>query len=113
FDNPFGRNPIHADSDLAEVVEFFDAPLYFGHACNLPRTAWYTASERTLTWGDVPTSCHADEAEEYAATLAWLRQSSLRPIVLDFDDACWPGVAITKVFVPQLTYACPPRNPPL
>jgi ribosomal protein S12 methylthiotransferase accessory factor len=113
FDDPFGRKPIYADSDLSEVVEFFDAPLYYGHARNLSRTYWFTASERVVPWENVPTFCFRDEAEEYEATMDWLRATELKPIVLDFNGACWPGVSITKVFVPQLTQACPPLNPTL
>jgi ribosomal protein S12 methylthiotransferase accessory factor len=112
-ENPFGRKPIYADSDLSEVIEFFDAPLYFGHARNLPRTYWFTASEHVIPWESVPTANFANEIEEYEATLDWLRATELRPIVLDFSDACWPGVSLTKVFVPQLTQACPPYNPTL
>jgi ribosomal protein S12 methylthiotransferase accessory factor len=98
---------------LSEVVEFFDAPLYFGHARNLPRTYWYTASEQVVPWDAVPTFCFTDEVEEYEATMNWLRATELKPIVLDYNSACWPEASITKVFVPQLTQACPPLNPTL
>jgi ribosomal protein S12 methylthiotransferase accessory factor len=112
FENPFGRRwPIYADSDLSEVVEFFDAPLYYGHAKNLPRTFWYTASDQVVPWETVPTFNFSNEAEEFETTISWLRGSSIRPIVLDFDDACWSDASIIKVFVPQLTQACPPSNP--
>ena len=113
FDNPFARNPIYADSDLSEVTEFFDAPLYYGHAKNLPRIYWYTASKQIIPWEAVPTLSFKNEEEEYEATLEWLRTTQLKPIVLECDGACQPEVALTKVFIPQLTQACPPANPPL
>jgi YcaO cyclodehydratase, ATP-ad Mg2+-binding len=34
FEDPFGRLPILPDADLSDVVQFFDAPLYYGHATN-------------------------------------------------------------------------------
>src|SRR5271166_3609634 len=96
-DNPFGRSPIYEDSDSSEVVEFFDAPLYFGYAKNLGRTYWYMASDQTVSWENVPTLCSQNEAEEYDVTMQWLRGSQLKPILFDFSSACWPGVSITKV----------------
>lgn len=111
FDDPFGRMPIYPDSDLSEVVEFFDAPLYYGYAHNLPRTRWFTAAAQQVDWEDVGEDADAAEAE--ARLLAWLGRAGLRPVVLDFDDVCPPGMAITKVFVPGLTHACPPGNPML
>lgn len=113
FEDPFGRNPIYPDSDPEDIVEFFDAPLYFGYLANLPRTYWYTAAEDTVTWNDVPTMEFADERAEYAATMDWVRDRGLHPVVFDFGSACWPGAEVTKVFVPQLTQACPPANPQL
>jgi ribosomal protein S12 methylthiotransferase accessory factor len=113
FDNPFGRNPISADTELTEVVEFFDAPLYFGHARNLPRTYWFTNSAETVAWEDLSQGPAYDAGDELDWAVAWLRQTPLRPIVFDFGGACWPGVSITKVFVPQLSQACPPHNPML
>jgi ribosomal protein S12 methylthiotransferase accessory factor len=113
FEDPFGRLPIDADTDLADVVEFFDAPLYYGHACNLSKTAWFTASDQHVLWEDLPTSGTATEAAVYGRMRHWLRERGLRAVVLDFDDVCPSGMAITKVFVPGLTHACPPRNPML
>jgi ribosomal protein S12 methylthiotransferase accessory factor len=113
FEDPFGRLPIDADTDLADVVEFFDAPLYYGHARNLPRTAWFTASDQSVEWEDLPTSGTASESAVYERMRQWLGEARLRAVVLDFGDVCPPGMAITKVFVPGLTHACPPRNPML
>jgi ribosomal protein S12 methylthiotransferase accessory factor len=113
FDDPFGRNPIGPETPLSEVVEFFDAPLYFGHARNLPRTYWYTSSSEVVAWDAVANFEYPDDHHEYEAMRQWLQTTEFRPIVLDCDDACWPGAVVTKVFVPQLTHACPPRNPML
>jgi ribosomal protein S12 methylthiotransferase accessory factor len=111
LDDPFGRPPVHADSDVSELTAFFDAPLYFGHASNLPQLSWYTASERVVPWEAVPTFRFDNEAEEYEATMDWLRAAGIRPIVLDFNGACWPGMSVTKVLVPQPTQACIPSHP--
>ena len=112
LEDPFGRDPIHRDSDLSEVVQFHDAPLYYGHAGNLPRTFWFMANEQAVPWEAVPTFHFTEDAEEYEGVIEWLRLSGLRPIVLDFDSA-WPEMSITKVFVPELTQACPPLDPTL
>jgi ribosomal protein S12 methylthiotransferase accessory factor len=112
-DNPFGRNPIYEDSDSSEVVEFFDAPLYFGFPKNLPRTYWFTSSKETVSWEQVPTWDFKNDMDELDAMAQWLVGKKHRPIVFDFSSACWPGVSITKIFVPSLTQACPPLNPML
>ncbi len=112
FEDPFGRSPIYPDSDLTDVVEFFDAPLYYGYAGNLPRTSWFTSSQRLVAWADLASPDDA-EAAVYERTEQWLRQAELHPVLLDFGDVCPPGMAITKVYVPGLTHACPPRNPML
>ncbi len=54
-----------------------------------------------------------DEAHAYEAVLDWLRKRAIDPIVIDMGDACPPGMSITKVYLPELTHACPPRNPML
>lgn len=113
FENPFGRNPIHADTDLADIVEFFDAPLYYGHACNLPRTYWFCAGDREIAWEDLPRLQGTNETLIFQEMLDWLRLKKFNPVVFDFGDACPPGMAIAKVYVPELTQACPPRNPML
>ena len=113
FDDPFGRNPIYADTELVDVIEFFDAPLYYGHLKNLPRTYWFTGGTRTRPWSEVPTLAPLGEPAVYELMLDWLRRKRIRPIVLDFSDACPPGMSITKIYLPQLTHACPPRYPML
>jgi ribosomal protein S12 methylthiotransferase accessory factor len=113
FEDPFGRLPIDADTDLADVVEFFDAPLYYGHERNIAKTAWFTANDHCVEWEVLPTSGADTEEAVYERMRQWLREGALRAVVLDFGDVCPPGMAITKVFVPGLTHACPPRNPML
>src|SRR6266498_990740 len=113
FEDPFGRSPIYPDAELADVIEFFDAPLYYGHRDNLPRTYWFVGSPDTLRWAHVPTMAGIDEAHAYEAVLDWLRKRAIDPIVIDMGDACPPGMSITKVYLPELTHACPPRNPML
>lgn len=111
FYKPRGIKNIQANSSLSEITEFFDAAIYYGYTDNLPRLSWYTVGERVVPWEVVPTYCFNDVAEEYEAAMNWLRAAQLRPILLDFSGACWPGVSVTKVFVPQLTQACIPSHP--
>jgi ribosomal protein S12 methylthiotransferase accessory factor len=111
FEDPFGRLPIYADSDLSEVVEFFDAPLYYGYARNLPKTYWFAAGDRRVPWADAGNDVADAVADQRIRR--WLGEAGMRPVLLDFDDVCPPGMAITKVFVPGLTHACPPGNPML
>jgi ribosomal protein S12 methylthiotransferase accessory factor len=113
FDDPFGRAPVYADTPLSELEEFFDSPVYYGHADNVHRTYWFTASHEVLQWRDLPNVTYDDEAAEYDAIVEWLRNEEFRVIVFDFIEAAGPGVALTKVFVPQLSHACPPGNPML
>jgi ribosomal protein S12 methylthiotransferase accessory factor len=113
FEDPFGRNPIYPDTDLSEVVEFFDAPLYYGHRRNLQKIAWYSKNPAVISGEDVPSFSFHTEAEELEWARGWLGQSDLDPIIFDLDGACWPGAYVTKVYVPELTQACPPGNPPL
>lgn len=111
FIKPIGMKHIQPNSKLLEITEFFEAALYYGYSDNLPRLSWYTAGECIVPWEDVPTFCFKDVAEEYEAAMNWLRATELKPILLDFSGACWPGVSVTKVFVPQLTQACIPSHP--
>jgi ribosomal protein S12 methylthiotransferase accessory factor len=113
FEEPFGRGRGPTGTDLEEVVEFFDAPLHYGYRQNLARISWFTASEQRLPWEAVPTRRFADVHEEYDATIEWLRSERLNPVVVDCDDAWESSGAVTKVYVPELSHACPPRNPPL
>ena len=113
FEDPFGRRPIYPDSDLADVVAFFDAPLYYGHRTNMPRTYWFADSPETIRWEQTLTIPRADEASAYEDVLDWLRERAIDPIVINMGDACPPGMSITKVYLPELTHACPPRDPML
>ncbi len=113
FEDPFGRNPILPDAELVDVVEFFDAPLYYGHPSNLPRTYWFTEGPGRDLWTDVPTAETDDEESAYEEMLSWLDRSGFRPVTFDFSGACPPGMSITKIYIPEMTHACPPRNPML
>jgi len=115
FEDPFGRAPIYADTPLSELEEFFDAPLYYGHAANVHRTYWFTSSDEAMPWSAVPDLAggEEDEEKEYKAMTGWLESAGIRVVVFDFAGASGSGLAVTKVFLPQLTQACPPGNPML
>jgi ribosomal protein S12 methylthiotransferase accessory factor len=79
FEDPFGRSPIYEDTDLADVVEFFDAPLFYGYARNISRTYWFTASQRRVSWEGLTTSDLAEDAV-YERMGDWLA-------ILRYDDS--------------------------
>jgi ribosomal protein S12 methylthiotransferase accessory factor len=101
---------IRADSDISELTDFFYAPVYYGYAENLQRLAWYMAGN-AMSWDSVPSLPSGDEDEEYTATIELLRAARVQPVVLEFSAACWPGVSVTKVFMPQVTQAHIPSHP--
>jgi len=112
FEDPFGRLPILPDADERDVVEFFDAPLYYGHRSNIGRVDWFRHGTDEVSWDHLP-QIEADDDAAFAVLADWAARSGLRPIVFDFDAACPAGMSIIKVYVPGLTHACPPRNPML
>jgi hypothetical protein len=65
----------------------------------------------TVGWTEVPGRTFSDLADEYDAFLALLGDLDLDPVVVDLDDACPPGVSLTKVIVPELTQAFIPSHP--
>lgn len=105
-----GQKHIRADSAPSEMTDFLDGAVYFGYAQNLPRLAWYRSGAST-TWDDVPSLPRKAETAEYDCVTEWLRKLKLKPIVLDFDGACWPGVSVVRVIVPELTPACVGAHP--
>jgi ribosomal protein S12 methylthiotransferase accessory factor len=105
-----GVRPIRADSPTSDMREFLDGALYFGYSENLPRLAWYTSGSSTA-WADVPSLEFRDEVAEYDGVLELLRASGLDPIVIDMSGACWPGVSVVRVIVPELTAACVAAHP--
>jgi len=105
-----GFKHIRPDSRTTEMTDFLDGAIYFGYPENLPRLAWYT-SGAVRTWQDVPSLEFDDESAEYGGILAWLHTSQLNPIVIDMSGACWPGVSVVRVIVPELTSACVAAHP--
>lgn len=102
---------IHSTSCTSEMKDFLDGAVYFGYESNLARLSWYISDGGVVPWDNVPSLSFNDEAEEYDAALNWLRATGLKPIVLEFNSACWSGVFVTKVLIPQLTMACVPAHP--
>jgi ribosomal protein S12 methylthiotransferase accessory factor len=109
--NPLTMKDVRADTDVAEMTDFFHAAVYYGYVENLPRIAWYMGGLDTTPWHAVPSLDVGDDADEYEAMLERLRAVAIDPIVLNFGGAGWPGVAVVKVFVPQLTQASVPSHP--
>jgi ribosomal protein S12 methylthiotransferase accessory factor len=109
--NPTDTKNIQSTSCTSEMNEFLDGAVYFGYESNLPRLSWYLSDGGVVPWDDVPGLSFNDVVEEYQAALSWSHAAGLTPIVMDFDSACWPGVFVTRVLVPQLTMACVPAHP--
>jgi ribosomal protein S12 methylthiotransferase accessory factor len=112
FEDPFGRLPILPDADPQDVVEFFDAPLYYGHLVNTDRLKWFMSALQTHPWSSLQ-DLEAGNEQAYDQLLAWAERQGFRPVVFDFGAACPGDSSITKIYIPELTHACPPRNPML
>lgn len=108
---PHAWDHIRADSTLSELTDFYYAPVYYGYMENLPKMAWYTQGDKVIPWSQVPTSAGNCLDEEYEIILGWLRANRISPLLFDFNAACWPGVSVTKVFMPQVTLAHVPSHP--
>jgi ribosomal protein S12 methylthiotransferase accessory factor len=52
-----------------------------------------------------------NEDEQYHAVMDLLRATGIHPILLEFSIPSWPGMCVTKVFMPQLTQAHIPSHP--
>ncbi|MBW7886080.1 MAG: YcaO-like family protein [Caldilineaceae bacterium] len=111
FYAPMGLKDIRADSTVEEMTDFFDAAVYFGYADNLPRLSWYTADRSSVPWESVPSLQFKDEEDEYRVLMRMMGSAGFTPILFDFSGACWPGVSVTKLFIPELTQACIPSTP--
>lgn len=95
---------IHADSSTGEMRQFLDGALYFGHEENRERLDWYLSEGGSIEWDAIP-------GLGSSADTGWLRAAGLAPVVIDLDGACWPGVHVVRVIVPQLTAACVAAHP--
>lgn len=107
-----GHKNIRPDSLTTEMSDFLDGAVYFGYPENLPRLSWYTSGP-VIDWQDVPSLDFGDETAEYDGMMECLRTSGLDPIVIDMSGACWPGVSVVRVIVPELTAACVAAYPTL
>jgi len=111
FYRSIGLKDIRPDSTIGEMTDFFDAAIFMGFRENLPRLDWYLGSSQRIAWDDVPTSRSADEETELRTALDRFGALGIRPIAFDMTGACWPGIWVTKVFIPELTQACVPSHP--
>jgi ribosomal protein S12 methylthiotransferase accessory factor len=108
---PTGAAAIARDTPVSQMHDFFDVALYYGFPENRSRLSWYMEDGGTVGWTEVPSRAFSDLADEYDAFLALLDELDLDPVVVDLDDACPPGVSLTKVIVPELTQAFIPSHP--
>jgi ribosomal protein S12 methylthiotransferase accessory factor len=111
FYRQIGFKDIRASSSNSEMTDFFDAAIFYGYSENLHRLDWYRRGSETVRWEEIADHPTESSLEVYEDVLGWVRDAKLNPIVFDFSGACWPGVTVTKVFVPQLTQACLPSHP--
>jgi ribosomal protein S12 methylthiotransferase accessory factor len=108
---PVGFKEIRADSSVREMTDFFDTAMFYGFRQNLPLLDWYRDTDDVVAWEDVADHSNLDPEETHRLVLAWLSAKKMTPIAFEFTGAAWPGVFVTKVFVPQLTQACLPSHP--
>jgi ribosomal protein S12 methylthiotransferase accessory factor len=109
--SPHAFDHIRPDSEIFELTDFYYAPVYYGYVQNLPKMAWYTEGRQVVPWDQVPTTTAKNLDEEYEIMTGWLRANDINPLLFDFGSACWPGVFVTKIYMPQLTYAHVPAYP--
>jgi ribosomal protein S12 methylthiotransferase accessory factor len=111
FYRRLGYKDIRPDSARSDMTDFFDAVIYYGFPENHARLEWYRSPEPSMTWREVPERRFDTERDAYDDLLAAVASAGLTPLRFDFGGACWPGVSVIKVFVPQLTQACVPSHP--
>jgi len=102
---------VSSDAKLSDLTDFFFSSVYYGYRRNRTRLDWYVNNGEEISWEDVPTQSFEDDDEEYAWITNWMKGAGFDPILFDFDSACWPGVYVTKVFVPGLVQAFVPSWP--
>jgi hypothetical protein len=93
------------------MTDFFDTAMFYGYKQNLPLLDWYRNTEDVVAWNDIVDHSHLALGDTTRLVMSWLLKHDMTPIVFDFTGAAWPGVFVTKVFVPQLTQACLPSHP--
>jgi ribosomal protein S12 methylthiotransferase accessory factor len=108
---PHAWDNIRPDSTVSELTDFYYATIYYGFIENLPKLDWYVEGGDEIPWDDVPTVEARSAAEEYEIVSTCLRRHGVHPVVFDISSACWPGLSVTKVFMPQLTLAHIPSHP--
>lgn len=111
FYRAIGLKDIGVNSSVSEMTDFFDTAIYYGHVENLHKLDWYRGTAETIPWSEIPDHPAVDLDQAYEAALRWADDARLTPLVFDFSGACWPGVSVIKVLVPQLTQACVPSHP--
>jgi len=102
---------ISPTSQTSEMTDFLDGTVYFGFRENIKRLDWYTTHGSRIGWDEVADFSGLDEDEEYEAILLWLRKAGFNPVVIDLGSACWPGVHLVRVIIPEMTLACVAANP--
>jgi ribosomal protein S12 methylthiotransferase accessory factor len=102
---------IKPDTPPSELTDFFHASVVYGYRENLSRLRWYLEDGDAISWDEVPSHVFDHEDEEFEWIMEWMKQAGMNPILFDFGSACWPGVHVTKVLVPELVQAFVPSWP--
>ena len=108
---PVGFKEIRANSSVTEMTDFFDTAMYYGFSENLPLLDWYRNTGDVVAWDDVVDNSGLGIEDTQRLVMSWLDARGMTPIAFEFTGAAWPGVFVTKVFIPQLTQACLPSHP--
>ena len=108
---PAAGAQITAETDPSELSDFFYAPIFYGYPANYIKLEWYIESGQSIEWDQVPSLNQGSIVDYYEQTAKVLDEKGIKPIVFDFSRACWPGMHVVKVFMPQLTFAHVPNLP--
>lgn len=111
FYQSVGFKEIRADSSVSEMTDFFDTAMFYGYKENLALLDWYRGATETVDWDDIADYSSLDPEGSYRLVLSSMTGRGMTPIAFEFSGAAWPGVFVTKVFVPELTQACLPSHP--
>jgi ribosomal protein S12 methylthiotransferase accessory factor len=113
YHKPVQGKHIRHDSPLHELSDFFDSVIYYGYEQNIGKLDWYLMGGAEMEWSEVVDNPwgRAQGGEELANAISLCERAGLSPIVFDMSGACWDGVHVQKVLIPELTHAGVPATP--